>query len=491
MNTELRLVSDTEVDAETAAPLYLAQPTQRLRLGTRKFLKLKRRQDTVEAVAWLSGLAILAMFVLDGGLTGIDDIPSALGAISRLTALVATDLLLIHMLLIARVPWIDNLYGHDKATATHKKLGKPILYLVIAHFLASLINFAMLDGKNLWDELIVMISYPPSTFDIPDLLTATISLALMIIVVVTSLNFARKAVSYEVWYIVHLMSYAAVLLAVPHQFSTGSDIAGKPIQTIYWVGLYLFVLFNLVWYRVLAPIVAGLRYKLQVSDVIAESSDTTSVYVSGRNLQKLGGEAGQFYLLRILNAKSWWRPHPFSISAAPNDRFVRFTIGNRGDDTAALQNVKPGTKVMLEGPYGVFTEERRTKEKVTLIAAGIGIPPVRALAESMAARPGDITILYRLRDEEDASLLAEMQEISKRRGHTLHVLAGPRGNANSWLPGNEASIPDHARLSILAPWVSESDVYICGPSAWTKTVVKSLERAGTPASQIHAEEFAW
>lgn len=491
MNTELRLVNAPEMEMQSAAPLYLAQPTQRLRLGTRKFLKLKRRQDTVEAVAWLSGLAILAMFVLDGGLTGITDIPSALGALSRITALVATDLLLIHMLLIARVPWIDNLYGHDKATSLHKKLGKPILYLVIAHFLASLINFAILDGKNLWDELLVMITYPPTTFDVPDLLTATISLVLFIVVVVTSLNFARRAVSYEFWYIVHLLSYAAVLLAVPHQFSTGSDIAGKPIQTIYWVGLYLFVLFNLLWYRVLGPIFAGLRYRLRVSEVVAESSDTTSIYLKGEGLEKLGGQAGQFYMLRVLNAKSWWRPHPFSISAAPNSQFVRFTIGNRGDDTAALQNIKPGTKVMLEGPYGVFTEERRTKEKVTLIAAGIGIPPVRALAESMAARPGDVTILYRTRDEDDASLIAEMKQIAQLRGHTLHILSGKRGNGSSWLPAAESDIPDHARLSILAPWVSESDVYICGPSAWTKTVVKSLERAGTPASQIHAEEFAW
>lgn len=491
MNPELRLVTEPEVAEEAAAPLYLAQPTQRLRLGTRKFLKLKRRQDTIEAVAWLSGLAILAMFLIDGGLSNIKDVASGLAALSRITALVATNLLLIHMLLIARVPWIDNLYGHDKATATHKKLGKPILYLVIAHFLASLINFAILDGKNLWDEFLLMINNQPSTFNVPDLMTASISLALFILVVVTSLNFARRAVSYEAWYIVHLLSYIAVLLAVPHQFSTGSDIAGKPIQTIYWVGLYLFVVLNLAWYRVLSPIFAGLRYQLRVSDVVSESSDTTSIYLTGKNLDKLGGAAGQFYLMRVLNAKSWWRPHPFSISAAPNDRFVRFTVGNRGDDTAALQNIKPGTRVMLEGPYGVFTEERRTKEKVTLIAAGIGIPPVRALAESMAARPGDITILYRLRDEDDASLLAEVREIAQRRGHNLHVLAGKRGNANSWLPATDRDIPDHARLSVLAPWVSESDVYICGPSAWTKTVIKSLERAGTPAAQIHAEEFAW
>jgi predicted ferric reductase len=192
-----------------------------------------------------------------------------------------------------------------------------------------------------------------------------------------------------------------------------------------------------------------------------------------------------------MTKSTWLKPHPFSISAAPNNRFVRFTIGDRGDFTKGLSGLKVGTRVALEGPYGVFTEERRTQEKVTLIAAGVGAPPIRALAESMAARPGDITILYRVRNTEDAALLSELQQVARQRGFQLHVLAGSRGAATSWLPGHLNSLPDQARLIEMAPFVSESDVYICGPAAWTKSVEKTLERVGTPASQIHAEEFAW
>ena len=59
------------------------------------------------------------------------------------------------------------------------------------------------------------------------------------------------------------------------------------------------------------------------------------------------------------------------------------------------------------------------------------------------------------------------------------------------MPASLANIPDHARITQMMPWVSESDVYICGPAAWTRVVKKSLQRAGTPDAQIHAEEFAW
>jgi predicted ferric reductase len=313
----------------------------------------------------------------------------------------------------------------------------------------------------------------------------------MIVVVITSINAARKKLSYEAWYVIHLLAYASILVAIPHQFSTGSDIAGKPLQTLFWVSIYLFVALNIIWYRVLAPIVMNLGLGLRVSSVVRESSDTVSVYLEGRGLERLGGQAGQFYMLRIMNAANWYKPHPFSISAAPNNRFIRFTIGDRGDFTSELGGLKVGTRVFLEGPYGVFTEERRTKEKVTLICAGVGAPPIRALAESMAARPGDITIIYRVRSYEDAALLGEIEQVARERGFRLHVLPGKRGSANSWLPGHLNDIPDHARLIEMNPFVSESDVYICGPGPWTRAVEKSLGRVGTPANQIHAEEFAW
>ena len=465
--------------------IRLTQPANKVRLGRAKALRLKRKQDTIETFAWATVVFVTASFLIDGGLNGVNDLPSALGSFSRLTALVATDLLLIHMLLIARVPWLDRLYGHDRTTIAHKRLGKPILYLVIAHFLASLFQFAILEGKNVLDELVAMAS---SSFD---LLLSVISLATMIIVVVTSIKIARRKMSYEAWYIVHLLSYVSVLAAIPHQFSMGSDIAGKPVQSAFWIALYFFVLGNLLWYRILYPVVSMLRHRFVVTRVVSESSDTASIYIGGRNLDQLTAKAGQFYLLRVMNAKQWWRPHPFSLSATPNEDYVRFTIGDRGDDTSLLQNLKVGTKVMLEGPYGVFTEDRRTREKVTLICAGIGVPPIRALAESMVARPGDLTIIYRTRNNSDAALLGELQKIAELRGHNLQVLEGSRGAGNSWLPASDTNEPDFARVRAIAPNIEESDVFICGPAAWTHSVEKSLKQLGLEPNQVHAEEFAW
>lgn len=472
----------TQID--TGNRLLLAQPNQRVRLGIKKYLELKRGQDFIEGLAWFSVIAVTAMFLIDGGLKSVTDASAILSAVDRLTALVATDLLLIDILLIARIPWIDHYYGHDKATVAHKKLGKPILYLVLAHFISSVVQYAHVAGISIVDQFFQFLN-------IRDILFATGALVLMILVVVTSLNFARKAVTYEAWYLIHVFAYGSVLLAIPHQFSTGSDIAGKTLPMIYWVTFYLFVLINVVWYRIAKPILRGLRHSLRVSTVTRESSDASSIYLTGKNVAKLGGAAGQFYMIRILTARDWYRPHPFSLSAAPNSKYVRFTIANRGDDTALMQSLKPGTPVMLEGPYGVFTEERRTREKVVLVAAGIGIPPIRALAEQIAARPHDVTIIYRLRSAEDAALLAETRAIANHRGFKLIELEGRRGVGTSWMNADGSGRSDLERLKYLVPDVAESDVYVCGPTAWTHSVEKTMKAAGVAAHQIHAEEFAW
>ncbi len=464
--------------------MRLVEPNKTVRIGERKIVRVKRAQDIIETIAWSIVMAMLVMFLIDGGLKDITDLPTALGAISRLTSLLGTALLLIQMLLIARIPWIDKFYGHDGATVTHKKLGKSVLYLISAQFLASFIQYAINDGKDVLTTLW-------SLMTIQDLLLATISFVLMLVVVITSLNFARRALSYESWFFVHLTAYISVAVAVPHIISTGSDVAGKPVQTIIWVALYLFVFFNVLWFRVIIPVRKSYRKRLVLAQNVRESSDTVSLYLTGKHLKKIEAVSGQFYFLRFMTPTQWWRPHPFSISAAPNGEYLRFTIGDRGDDTKLMQNLQPGTPVAIEGPYGLFTEERRTKEKVVLIASGIGIPPIRTLAESMAARPGDITVIYRVRNSEDASLLAEIKEICRRREFPLHIIEGPRGPKNSWLNSDGTNNPDVARLTMMAPHVSEADVYICGPQVWTESVIKSVRKAGTPIDNIHSEEYAW
>lgn len=462
-------------------------PTQIVMLGSGKLLRLERRQDAVELIGLISVLLPVLAFLANGGLAQATDLASWFNAFNRLSALVATSLLLVHMILVARVPWLEKVFGLDKLTHSHKKLGKPLLYLLILHTITALISYSISDQVNILETLIHLMG---GYFE---LLLAVIALVLMIAVVISSINAARRALSYEAWYLIHLLSYLSVFAAIPHQFALGTEFLAQPLLMTYFIALYIFVGANILWFRFLMPVFTSLFHNLRISNVKSEANRTTSISIGGKDIASMGAEAGQFFMLRLLTPKQWWRPHPFSVSAAPSDT-IRFTIGNRGDDTSLLQESKPGTRVILEGPFGVFSESKRTKQHVLLLAAGIGVAPIRALAESLAADSGDVTIVYRVTDRSDAALLEELEKICAIRNHTLHVLDGPRPNGPGFLPRQEASEPakpEYARLIELAPFVADSDIYICGPTAWSQAALSSLKKLNVPKHSIHLEEFAW
>lgn len=463
------------------------QQTEIVYLGKRKLLSIQRKRDAVELLALAAIWTPILLFVAEVGWAKLSDLGLIWSHINGLSALVATSLLIVHFALIARIPWIESVIGLDKLTVAHKKLGKPILYLLVVHFLAAGLSYASVDATNLLDALIYL------NLNFVSVILATLALLLFAIVVISSIRIARKKLSYETWYLVHLLSYLGIFASIPHQYELGSDFLAQPLLQSYFTLAYIFVGANLIWFRILQPIVLSLAAKLQVVRVKPEANRTTSISIGGRGIHRFGAEAGQFFLLRVLTAKQWWRPHPFSVSSAPSEE-IRFTIGNRGDDTAQLQNIKPGTRVILEGPFGVFSESRRSRQHVTLMAAGIGVAPIRALAESLAAEPGDITVIYRVSDDSDAALLGELERICSDRGHDLKLIRGPRPTTDSFLPEQakgEKLKPEHARLIELAPQILDSDVYICGPAGWSKSVKSALKKLGMDNDHIHLEEFAW
>jgi predicted ferric reductase len=72
------------------------------------------------------------------------------------TGLVGTDLILVMLVLAARLPAIERVVGQDTAMAYHRRLGKPALYLILAHGLLLTVGYAMADGSNVFAETVAL-----------------------------------------------------------------------------------------------------------------------------------------------------------------------------------------------------------------------------------------------------------------------------------------------------------------------------------------------
>ena len=432
----------------------------------------------IVAVLVANGVLILAMWLRHGGLDQLSTLSGQLTAIGQLTALFGTYLALIQLVLMSRSPWLSEAFGTHGLAVAHRWLGFATVWLLLGHGVFTTVGYAAGDGSSVVDEFWTLIT----TY--PYVLMALVSGGLFAAVAISSIRAARRRLSYETWYGIHLYAYLAIALGFLHQLFVGSDFVDDPIAVAYWVLLYVVTIALIVAFRIGQPVWLSARHRLRVSRIVDEGPGVISIYVTGRDLDRLAVRSGQYFVWRFLSRDGWWRGHPFSISSAPNGAWLRITVKGLGDWSKALGRIPVGTRVFIEGPYGVLTGARRTRPGVLLVAGGIGIAPLRALLEALPARPDDLTLLYRVHDSRDIVFRHELDTLARVRGARVHYLIGGR-----WPEG--ADPLDAAALERLVPDVLDRDVYLCGPAPMMRRVETTLRRLGLPARQIHTERFAY
>ncbi|MFF3751086.1 ferric reductase-like transmembrane domain-containing protein [Streptomyces sp. NPDC002018] len=437
--------------------------------------------DVFGAAALASNGVVLWLWISCKGIQKLDVDP--LATLVLPAGLLASNLMLLQVLMLARIPIIERTWGFDLLARRHRLAGFASFWLMVVHVVLTVVVYLKSGG---WEKLWWVIT------DLPGMLMAVVGTALIIVAVALSIRKARRRLRYESWHLIHLYTYLGMGLALPHQIWVGPDFRETAWARAYWWTLYAAAAVAVLVFRVALPLWRSWRHRLRVLEVIPESPGVVSVLVGGKNLERLPLRAGQFFSWRFLDGPGWSRAHPYSVSIAPRSAFLRVTIQDVGDGSARAATLKAGTRVLVEGPYGRLTAERRTKDKLVFIAAGAGITPIRALLEEMPYGRGDATLIYRVSDPADSLFRDELTELAEQRGLKVHLLSGPRRDDTSWLPPSVSSATsDSELLALLAPDIDQSDVYLCGPPQWMDRVHDSAIEAGVPSARLHSEEFTW
>jgi predicted ferric reductase len=415
----------------------------------------------------------------------LDNAAACLTAAGRIAGLLAAYLLLVLVALMARVPWLENRVGSDVTARYHRALGEYTVVLACAHAALIIAGYAWQTGTNPVAETVDVV------VDYTDVWLSAVSLGLLLLVGVVSARAVRRRLSYESWYHVHLLVYLAIGLAFSHEFAVGADFSTSLRNRVLWSGAHAVVAAAVLLFRVAVPLARSLRHRVRVEAVVPEGPGVVSLHLSGRNLDLLGAEAGQFLRWRFLAPGHWWQSHPYSLSAAPGADRMRITVKDLGDSSASLARLRPGTRVWFEGPHGTFTARRSHRaRRLLLVAGGAGITPLRALYETLPGHGADVVLLYRASHSQDLVLYRELEAIAARRGFGLHPLLGPRGGTDGGADGGAGGDPLGAEnLRRLVPDLAGREVYLCGPAGMTDTAHRELRRAGVPARRIHSEAF--
>lgn len=393
-------------------------------------------------------------------------------ALGRLLGLLVGSVVLLQLALVSRLPWIEPSVGCDRLYRLHRYIGFVIAPLFLCHPVLLTVGYARRHHVPVSEQFVKILSGWPHVW------LAGVAILIIALVVTSSLPPIRRHLTYDAWHASHIALYFAIGLASIHQVS-GAEMLEQPWWW-YWVALHLTVVGALLVFRGGRPVFNLARHRFRIDRIVLESDDVTSVYLTGRRLERFSFRAGQYANVTFLR-RGHWAPHPFSFSAAPNGRFLRISIKAVGDFTRRIRHLTPGTLVLLEGPLGAFTAKASTGRKFLMIAGGIGITPIRALIESLAGEC-DVVLVYAAKAANDLVFAAELRALTPRCYFFL-------SQAVTAEDGYLQSRVDGATLERLVPDMQERETFLCGPPPMMKSVIEALRALRVRRSQIHYERF--
>jgi len=446
---------------------------------------VKPRQTTLWQYLWYTlyivGVAVIVL--LWWRATGHTTTPakaSAEMAAGNLTGLVGTYAILWQLVLLGRLTFLENTFGLEKLTWLHKWNGYLALIFILLHGLFLIWGYGAFAHAGFIKQLLDFMA----NWD--DVLKATLGTIILIVAVCMSIGIVRRGFKYETWYFVHLFIYLAILLAFSHQLSVGSDLAGNRPFQLFWYLLYALSVGSLLAWRFGRPLWLFYYHQLKVEKIVRETPSIVSIYVTGRHLNQLHYQPGQFMIWRFLTKDLWWQAHPFSLSTAPNGNYLRCTVKQVGDFTRQLPALKPGTPVLLDGPHGHFTAAHLTGPRLLLIAGGSGITPLRALLEQLPAAATDVVLIYAARTAADLALRPEIESLAARHHVTVHYILSA-----AQAPGMAHGLLNAAHIKQFVPDAASREVMLCAPPAMMDAITAALHHLGVPRHAVHTERFAY
>lgn len=165
----------------------------------------------------------------------------------------------------------------------------------------------------------------------------------------------------------------------------------------------------------------------------------------------------------------------YSVFGPVNDGVYRLAIKRLPDSrggSAYMWTLQPGARLSIAGPANHF-ELRRGRPEYLLVAGGIGITPIYAMAQALVAAGEKLRLLYACRTTADFALAGQLRALL---GDRLELFASAQGQR----------LDIAAAMTTLAP---DGEMYVCGPIAMLEEARSVWRASGRPVDHLRFETF--
>jgi predicted ferric reductase len=389
----------------------------------------------------------------------------------------------LELALVSRVQTATAAFGLDVLQQFHKEIGLVACGLVLAHPI--LLVVAGYPARILWVD-------PSVPWSVA---LGTLAILLLAVLIATSIWRKRFRLSYEVWQLGHgLLTIAVILVAGIHIVSVGRFVEAAPLDAL-WICYLVLLLGLFAYYRIVLPLRLMKRpWRVVENRVEAGDSRTLRLIPDGHRGWSDGFEAGQFAWIHLGRSPFSYDQHPISMSSngdlAAENGEVGFTIKNLGDwSGSVVPAVRPGDRVWIDGPYGVFTLDREQGPGYAFLAGGVGVTPLRSMLATMAEREDvrPVVLFFAASSADDLTFRGDLEGLQERMNlKIVYVVSEP---PPGW-DGEQGRITEEVLRRHLPPkQYRRWQYFICGPSPLMDALEDLLPRMGVPEERIHTERF--
>lgn len=240
---------------------------------------------------------------------------------------------------------------------------------------------------------------------------------------------------------------------------------------------------------------------VRVIKIEQESSVITSFYLQhAKGAALLPFNAGQYLTLKIQADEATEAVRTYTLSSAPHHDYYRISVKkeNHGGVSRFLhEHIAVGDVIDIKAPAGDFVIDIKEKRPAVLLAGGVGITPMIAMAEHLAYErvrsraSRTLTIFHAAKTTEQRAFCDEFRALEKATSGAVKYYSFVSKPLNGEQAGIDFNGTGHLSADVFRQTLAldDYDFYLCGPASFMQAIYDALRSLGINDSRIFAEAF--